>query len=216
MPIRMLVQKTPLVSLKWSPSQRTTAINIGYHRLSLDTCFLSQVLRLSIFEIHGYPFSRWRSLILWGKFSFFLAGWLLLELWCYIRWRNAVGIGIFIAVCLFICPTVNHWPLFVNPCTLIRSKWKMVFSYYTYGLLSVSWSPVGRRIDISRGSIVENCPHFIIDAKYNDSCIFSHHIHIQYCGLCFSDDTCWSARQTWFITRFGKRVPLMLWFQPKL
>ena len=34
------------------------------------------------FEMYGYPFSRWRSLILCGKFSFFLAGRLLFDLWC--------------------------------------------------------------------------------------------------------------------------------------
>ena len=48
------------VFLKWSLSQcmlvSTTTINIGYH-LSRDTCFLSRVLRLSIFEMH-YPFPR--------------------------------------------------------------------------------------------------------------------------------------------------------------
>ena len=31
-------------------------------------------LYASIFEMHGYPFPRWRSLILCGKSSFFLAG----------------------------------------------------------------------------------------------------------------------------------------------
>lgn len=59
-PIRILVQtrkRHSSLSNEVHPNAylATTTINIGYHRLSRDTCFLSQILLLSIFEVHGYP-----------------------------------------------------------------------------------------------------------------------------------------------------------------